>query len=97
MRDWEIFNRPDKGNAPDYCFPAIWAQVKGRKPVTRVLEGRIAPPYEGSSGLGSNNVPGLPRLQSATFKGGFPFAWIDFRDDKLPVRVSEAYPFGHGR
>jgi len=88
LRDWEIFNRPDKGNVPDYCFPAIWAQVKGRKPVTRVLEARMTPPYEGSSGLGANNVPGLPRLQSATFKGGFPFAWIDFHDDKLPVRVS---------
>jgi len=23
LRDWEIFNRPDKGNAPAYAFPAI--------------------------------------------------------------------------
>jgi len=23
LRDWEIFNRPDKGNAPTYAFPAI--------------------------------------------------------------------------
>jgi uncharacterized protein (DUF608 family) len=88
LRDWEIFNRPDKGNMLEECFPAIWAEVKGRKPLARVLEERIAPPYEGSSGLGANNVPGMPRLQSATFKGAFPFAWIDFRDDKLPVRVS---------
>src|ERR1035437_2590086 len=26
LRDWEIFNRPDKGNAPSYAFPAIWVQ-----------------------------------------------------------------------
>ena len=67
LRDWEIFNRPDKGNTPDYCFPAIWAKAEGKKPVARVLEVRIEQPYEGQSGLGSNNVPGLPRLASAKF------------------------------
>lgn len=88
LRDWEIFNRPDKGNSPDYCFPAIWVQPQGGKAVSRILESRIMPPYEGSSGLGARNVPGFPRLQGATFRGAFPFAWIDFDDDKLPVRVS---------
>ncbi len=87
LRDWEIFNRPDKGNSPDYCFGAIWAQAKGRKPVARVLEARIAPPYEGESGLGANNVPGLPRLRSAQFEGAYPFARVAFTDDKLPVKV----------
>src|SRR5438094_8952446 len=87
LRDWEIFNRPDKGNSPDYCFASMWAQAKGRKSVARVLEARLAPPYEGESGLGSNNVPGLPRLESATFTGEYPFARIEFRDAKLPVKV----------
>ena len=88
LRDWEIFNRPDKGNTPDYCFPAIWAQPEGKKPVARVLEARIEPPYEGSSGLGSNNVPGLPRLASAKFIGAYPFARLEFEDKKLPILVS---------
>ena len=88
LRDWEIFNRPDKGNAPDYCFPAIWAQAEGKKPVARVLEARIEPPYEGPSGLGSNNVPGLPRLASAKFIGAYPFARLEFEDKKLPILVS---------
>ncbi|MGH9649611.1 MAG: GH116 family glycosyl-hydrolase, partial [Terriglobales bacterium] len=87
LRDWEIFNRPDMGNTPDYCFAAVWAQAKGRKPVARVLEARIAPPYEGESGLGANNVPGLPRLRSAQFEGAYPFARIAFTDEKLPVKV----------
>ena len=87
LRDWEIFNRPDKGNTPDYCFASIWAQAKGRKPVARVLESRLAPPYEGEDGLGSKNVPGLPRLEGATFTGEYPFARIDFHDNKLPVKV----------
>ncbi len=95
LRDWEIFNRPDKGNAPNYAFPAIWVQSGARKPVARVLESRIQPPYEGSSGLGTKNAPGLVRLASATFTGEFPFARIDFADAGLPVRVSlEAFtPF----
>ena len=95
LRDWEIFNRPDKGNAPSYAFPAIWAQTGRAKPVARVLESRIQPPYEGSSGLGTRNAPGLVRLDSATFTGEYPLARVDFADAKLPVRVSlEAFsPF----
>jgi non-lysosomal glucosylceramidase len=87
LRDWEIFNRPDKGNCPDYAFAAIWAQSEGQKPVARVLESRIAPPYEGSSGLGANNVPGLPRLDNTIFTGAYPFAHIDFQDAELPLGV----------
>src|SRR5215469_965114 len=95
LRDWEIFNRPDKGNAPSYGFPAIWVQAGNRKPIVKVLESRIQPPYDGASGLGSNNVPGLTRLASATFTGEFPLARIDFADSNLPVKVSlEAFtPF----
>jgi non-lysosomal glucosylceramidase len=95
LRDWEIFNRPDKGNAPSYAFPAIWAQAGRGKPVARVLESRIQPPYEGSSGLGTRNAPGLVRLDSATFTGEYPLARVDFADARLPVRVSlEAFsPF----
>jgi len=88
LRDWEIFNRPDKGNTLDYCFPALWVEAQGRKPVARVLEAEIQPPYDvTSSGYGSANVPGLPRLRAATFTGAYPFARVEFRDEKLPVRV----------
>jgi len=95
LRDWEIFNRPDKGNAPAYVLPSIWVQLEGKKPIARVLESKYLPPYEGSSGLGSNNTPGMPRLEGATFTGAFPLAKIDFKDRRLPVKVSlEAFsPF----
>jgi non-lysosomal glucosylceramidase len=95
LRDWEIFNRPDKRNSPRYSFPAIWVQSGAAKPVARVLEGRILPPYEGASGLGSANVPGLPRLKSCTFTGEFPMARVAFADADLPVKVAlEAFtPF----
>lgn len=85
--DWEIFNRPNKRFRPPYAFPAIWAQAGSGLPVARVLESRILPPYEGQDGLGSNNVPGLSRLEAATFTGGYPLAHIDFEDRSLPVSV----------
>jgi uncharacterized protein (DUF608 family) len=88
LRDWEMFNRPNKGFRPSYAFPAIWAQVGAAKPIARVLESRILPPYEGQNGLGADNAPGLSRLASARFTGEFPLARIDFEDRELPVRVS---------
>ena len=95
LRDWEIFNRPDKGNSPQYAFPSLWTERPNQGPIARVLEARILPPYEGPTGLGFANAPGLPRVDSCTFTGEFPVARIDFEDSNLPVKVSlEAFsPF----
>jgi len=95
LRDWEIYNRPDKGRSPRHAFASIWARRGNGKPVARVLEARLMPPYASASGLGPNNAPGLSRLESATFTGEFPMARIAFQDSRLPVRVSlEAFsPF----
>lgn len=85
--NWEIFNRPNKGNSPSYAFPAIWVQSGTAKPVAHVLESRIAPPYEGQDGLGWKNSPGLSRLERAAFTGEYPLAHISFEDDTLPVSI----------
>ncbi|MCL5005233.1 MAG: non-lysosomal glucosylceramidase [Acidobacteria bacterium] len=88
LRDWWVFNRPDKGRSPEYAFPSIWVESGNRRPVVRVLEARIMPPYErNSSDLGSANVPGLPRLRTCKFTGEYPMARIDFEDPELPVQV----------
>jgi non-lysosomal glucosylceramidase len=88
LRDWEIFNRPSVGNSPAYALPTLWVEAGGAKPEAHVLEARILPPYEGQSGLGSNNAPGLSRLEGAKFRGEYPLAHIDFLDRRLPVDVS---------
>lgn len=95
LRDWEIFNRPNKGYSPAYAFPAIRVQSGSAKPITRVLEARILPPYEGQDGLGSNNAPGLSRIAEAEFLGAYPFARVQFKDSTLPVDIElEAFsPF----
>jgi non-lysosomal glucosylceramidase len=85
--NWEIFNKPNKGNRPNYSFPSLWVQAGAGKPVARVLESAILPPYEGQNGLDVFNAPGLSRLESATFTGEYPLAHIDFQDRSLPVKV----------
>src|SRR5581483_11341054 len=95
LRDWEIYNRPDKGRAPQYVFPSLWVKQGDDKPIAHVLEARLMPPYAGSDGLGSGNAPGLSRLEGASFTGEFPLATIDFHDARMPVTISlEAFsPF----
>ncbi|MEM4168889.1 MAG: GH116 family glycosyl hydrolase [Thermoproteota archaeon] len=87
LRDWEIFNRPGKGKDLPYTFFSIWFREDGYKPVSRVLESRILPPYRGSHGIPWSYVPGLPRLAKARFRGEYPFARIDF-EDNIPLEIS---------
>src|SRR5437868_3547991 len=95
LRYWEIFNRPGKGKGLPYTFFALYAEAEGEPGVARVLERRLMPPYSSGFGLPTSSVSGLPRLKEATFRGEYPFAWVDFDDDALPVKVQlEAYnPF----
>ncbi len=87
LRDWEIFNRPNKGYRPRYAFASLWAQAGTEQPVARILESRIQEPYEGADGLGADNVPGMCRLESAIFTGAYPLAQIQFQDGSVPVNV----------
>jgi len=87
LRDWELFNRPQKGNVLPYTFPAIYVKPESGEPITRVLESRLQPPFIEAGGMAPNRVCGLPRLKEAVFHGEYPFAHVDFRDPKLPVKV----------
>jgi uncharacterized protein (DUF608 family) len=96
LQDWQIFNRPDIGNALEYSFPCMWVRAAGAAPYSVVLERRLLPPYDlQQEGLGFANVPGLPRLAEAKFSASFPLSRIDFEDSDCPVNVSlEAFsPF----
>jgi non-lysosomal glucosylceramidase len=96
LRDWQIFNRPDRGYSPDYAFPALWVRSGNSEPYAVVLERRLLPPYDLTpEGLGAANAPGLPRLKEAKFFGSFPISRIEFEDDASPVKIAlEAFsPF----
>lgn len=87
LRDWEIFNHASKGTQLPNTFFAIRVQSGDQVPVMRVLEGPVQPPHILSHGYWPWTGAGLPRFASATFRGEYPFATIEFKDPSLPVLV----------
>ena len=60
LRDWEIFNRPNKNTSLPYTFAALRISGGGLpQPVARVLEREPLPPY--SASLGLPRGAGLPQ------------------------------------
>ena len=49
LRDWEIFNRPNKGFSPAYALPSIWVQTGNSKPIARVLRHEFCPRMRGKT------------------------------------------------
>lgn len=95
LRDWEIFNRPNQGFRPQFTFAALRAETAAGGVVCKVLESPLLPPFASSFGSGQNNGEGLPHMASCSFRGEYPFAWLQFEDDAMPLRVGlEAFnPF----
>ncbi len=95
IRELEIFNRPSKGVPPDMTFFAIWVQEEAKQPVAKILERRLIPPYVGWGGFPRNQLAGVSRFDEVMFKGEYPFAYLKYMDEKVPVEVSlEAFnPF----
>jgi uncharacterized protein (DUF608 family) len=87
LRDWEVSNRPDKGAWMPFTFFAIRVEPDGQPAVTRVLEGRQAPPFEGDSGEHIGKVAGLPRFARSRAVGEYPILTVDLEDDAVPVDV----------
>ena len=93
LRDWEIVNRPAKGFTPvmyhaNRCSPffCLRAQEEGGNAVTRALEGRLAPPFEGAMGSVVPNH-GLPRFRHCAFLAAYPFGQVLLSDPAVPLDV----------
>jgi len=94
LRDWELWNKSAKGQKLPYSFFAI-ALKDGEKVTAKVLESELVPPFSDSHGFHPGSVGGLPRLQDSEMYSEYPFVYVDFKDQRLPVNISlEAYtPF----
>lgn len=88
LRDWEIFNRPAKGNDLPFTFFALWLRQDGDLPIARILERQLLPPFVDGAGLSPGRLAGLPRFPEATFTGAYPFARLDLDDPRLPLEVA---------
>lgn len=86
-RDWEVENRPDKDRLNPNTFFAIHVRPAGGSPVSRVLEARDTGRRDWDEGYAFAKLAGLPRLTSATMRGEYPFAEVEFEDQVLPVDV----------
>src|SRR5581483_2330613 len=88
FRDWEIFNRAEKGAILPFTGFYIWAKRKGQAPVTKVLEARLPGPHTRQGGYHPNTLAGMPRLAGSIMRAEYPFVNVDFSDKDLPVKVS---------
>lgn len=96
LKDFEIFNRPNMGSAYQKTFAMIRMHKSGEEPICRILEGPIPRPYTPlDGGQFHANGEGYPHMDRVEFRGEYPFAWIDFHSDAMPLKVTlEAYnPF----
>ncbi|MHB9022778.1 MAG: GH116 family glycosyl-hydrolase [Armatimonadota bacterium] len=96
LRDWEIFNKPDKGSTLPFAFFTLRVQRAGDAPLLRVLQAPPLPPFNpgyhaqyAGSGFGVPRATGagLPHMREAVFTGEYPFARIEFSDPHLPLQV----------
>ncbi len=89
LRDWEIFNRPNKGSVLPFTFAALRLAGGGlARPLVRVVERHRLPPYSGGFGEHREQAVGLPHFRDAVFTGAYPFAGIELSDPVLPVTVA---------
>ena len=95
--DWEIYNRPNKGGPNGYSHFAVKAEQDGKLIDARILNGDLHSPYSGRhttmfKGFGwgpeFENLVGMPHFRNHEFIGGYPFAKINFSDEKMPGQIA---------
>ena len=85
LRDFEIFNKPAKTHIIPFTFFALWAKPEGEEPVAKILEGKVPPPYRSGFGEPQNQLQGVARFETASFKGEYPVATVELSDPEMPV------------
>jgi len=81
----EIFNRPDRSRKLIKSFFSIWIKKGENKPIAKVLERELLPPYEE---ITHQYVYGLPRFKEVIFTNHFPIPEWTFMDEDIPIEIS---------
>jgi uncharacterized protein (DUF608 family) len=94
LRDFEIFNHPDKGLKLPFSFFAIRVE-QGSLAEARVLESQLTPDFNQARGYHPNRAAGMPHFKKSVLSVTYPMARLEFEDDSFPLRISlEAFnPF----
>lgn len=96
LRDWEIFNSPNKGSILPGTFPVIWAKAEGQASQTRVVQGLRDKNFIGDTpdinpyghGQMRHQGDGMPCFASVKFQNHFPMARLSFEQPEFPLDVS---------
>ncbi len=99
LRDWEIFNRPDKGSVNGFSHFGVKAEKGGRTVDARVLNADLMGSYmgryvekKGHAGYGygpdRHLMSGVPHFRDCEFAGEFPLAQVRFLDETFPGKVT---------
>jgi uncharacterized protein (DUF608 family) len=101
--DWEIFNRPNKNSYNGYSFFAIRAEKNEEVIYSRVLNGRLQPPYSGKgeqdnrfgTGVERESMAGFSHFDNVSFTGRYPIAEICFKgnDQIADIKLTAFNPF----
>lgn len=96
LKEWEIFNHPQKGVGNGCSHIAIKAEFDG-KVITKVLNGDMLKDYTGqykrecNRGFGfgpdSDTMAAFPHFSDVKFCGEFPIATLYFKDENFPGTV----------
>lgn len=92
LRDFEIFNRPNKNSYNKYASILVKAEDSEKVLDVRALNGICQGSFMGDDvrighGIERNRLPGLPWFEDFSFDGEFPIASIDFSDAHFPAVV----------
>lgn len=88
LRDWEIFNRPAKGQRLPGSFFAVWVKPRGKPAMARVLKGPGLTSYTGEGDSGERATGGgLAHFRNCTFTGKMPFATVELSEPGFPVKA----------
>lgn len=89
LREFEIFNKPNKKSYNGFTHFAIKAKTKNGV-ITKVLNGDKLTEFSNINGMGIDQyaMAGFPHFKNYVFKGEFPIAEIDFSDDNFPADIT---------
>ena len=88
LRDWEIFNRPDKGRRLPGSFFALWVKPAGKPALARVLKGPGVVSLTGHGDSGDRSAGGgLAHFRHCAFTGRMPMATVELGEPGFPIEV----------
>ena len=99
LRDWEIFNRPNKGSLNGFSHFGVKAERDGSVIDARVMNSDLlgahvghyttVPGHHGYGyGPDRKELSGVPHFRDSIFEGEFPLAKVRFVDETFPGSVT---------